>query len=130
MLDHEPLRVFLLQFNKTFVKHGIRTRRAAEFVASYQNELPELLAIAPPEGEMATLPAAAGQSSGGASESEELNGSAEAKPAKKPPANPDEMEQTDESASEVVVEASTPEAAAWASFCQALFAAGEFRYLP
>jgi len=48
---------------------------------------------------------------------------------KKPPANPDEADQTDMPVNEVVVEASTPVAAAWASLCQALLASAEFRFL-
>ena len=48
---------------------------------------------------------------------------------KKPPVNPDEMEQTDEPQAEQAIEASSPRAAAWASFCQALVGSAEFRFL-
>jgi hypothetical protein len=43
--------------------------------------------------------------------------------------NPDEADQTDEAVVEDTVQASSPRAAAWASFCQALIGSAEFRYL-
>ncbi|HEY2838662.1 MAG TPA: PSD1 and planctomycete cytochrome C domain-containing protein [Pirellulales bacterium] len=49
--------------------------------------------------------------------------------AAKPPANPDEADQTDDPIVEESVQASSPRAAAWASFCQALVGSAEFRYL-
>jgi len=53
-----------------------------------------------------------------------------AKPAAKPaPINPDEADQTDEAVVEEKVQPSSPRAAAWASFCQALIGSAEFRYL-
>jgi hypothetical protein len=55
---------------------------------------------------------------------------AEAEKKKKPPANPDEADQTDEPLAQEAIEPSSPRAAAWASFCQALFGSAEFRYLP
>jgi hypothetical protein len=51
------------------------------------------------------------------------------KPKKKPPKNPDEADQTDDPVAEELIAPSTPTAAAWASFCQALFGSAEFRYL-
>ncbi|MFO0950539.1 MAG: DUF1553 domain-containing protein [Isosphaeraceae bacterium] len=45
------------------------------------------------------------------------------------PANPDEVEQSDEPQAEEVIRPSGPKAAAWASFCQALFGSSQFRYL-
>jgi hypothetical protein len=53
----------------------------------------------------------------------------DAEPKKKPPQNPDEADQTDSPIAEVQVVPSSARAAAWASFCQALFGSAEFRYL-
>lgn len=73
---------------------------------------------------------------------EQLASAAEATPAgegeapaesatkKKQPQNPDEADQTDEPVREERVEASSPQTAAWASFCQALIGSAEFRFLP
>ena len=44
--------------------------------------------------------------------------------------NPDDVEQTDAVVKEEVVQAHDARTAAWSSFIQALFASGEFRYLP
>ncbi len=56
--------------------------------------------------------------------------SATSKPSKKKaPANPDEVDQTDEAATEDVIEPPSAKAAAWASFCQALIGSAEFRYV-
>jgi hypothetical protein len=104
--------------------------RASEFLAAFQSELPQLLAIASPEGEIAAPTVTAGQSSGGASESADAGGTSQPQRAKKAPSNPDEMIHADEPEQEEQVEASTPEAAAWSTFCQALLASAEFRYLP
>jgi hypothetical protein len=46
-----------------------------------------------------------------------------------PPVNPDEVIQVDAPIKEEVVLPSSPRAAAWASFCQALFGSAEFRYV-
>ncbi len=46
-----------------------------------------------------------------------------------PPVNPDEVIQVDAPIKEEVVAPSSPRAAAWASFCQALFGSAEFRYV-
>lgn len=48
---------------------------------------------------------------------------------KRAPANPDEADQTDEPVREVQVTPASPQAAAWASFCQALLGSAELRYL-
>jgi hypothetical protein len=97
--------------------------RALAYVADYQSSATELLALASPVAKPSAVPAGPGSSTGDASEPEEV-------PAvKKSPANPDEMEQSDAPQVEQVVEAATPQAAAWTSFCQALFASAEFRFL-
>jgi hypothetical protein len=46
-----------------------------------------------------------------------------------PPANPDEMVQTDEPIVEEVIEAKDARSAAWMALVQSLFASAEFRYL-
>jgi hypothetical protein len=99
--------------------------RALAYLADYQAGATEQLALASPGAELSAVPAGPGPSTGDASEV----ATEEVPAAKKPPANPDEIDQTDAPASEEVVEASTPQAAAWASFCQALFASAEFRFL-
>jgi hypothetical protein len=43
--------------------------------------------------------------------------------------NPDDIDQTDEPVRVETLAISNPRAAAWASFCQALLASAEFRYL-
>jgi cytochrome c553 len=54
----------------------------------------------------------------------------EATTKKKPaPKNPDEADQSDEPAVEEVIQPASSQAAAWASFCQALLGSAEFRYL-
>lgn len=47
-----------------------------------------------------------------------------------PAANPDDVEQTTTVVAEEVIQARDPRTAAWASYLQALFGSGEFRYLP
>ncbi|MFO1005811.1 MAG: DUF1553 domain-containing protein [Planctomycetaceae bacterium] len=44
--------------------------------------------------------------------------------------NPDDVEQTDAEVKEEIVQPHDARSAAWSSFVQALFASGEFRYLP
>ncbi len=48
---------------------------------------------------------------------------------KKPPQNPDEMEQSDEPVRDEIVTTANPRMAAWTSFCQALLGSAEFQYL-
>ncbi len=45
------------------------------------------------------------------------------------PANPDEVERGGETAAEETVQPADPRVAAWASFCQAILASAEFRYV-
>ena len=45
------------------------------------------------------------------------------------PVNPDEIDQSDAPVKATVIQARTPESAAWMSFAQALLGAAEFRYL-
>jgi hypothetical protein len=49
--------------------------------------------------------------------------------AAKPPIDPDQVIPVDAPVKEEVIRASTPRAAAWASFCQAILGSAEFRYL-
>jgi hypothetical protein len=46
-----------------------------------------------------------------------------------PPINPDQVVPVEVAVVEEAIRASSPRAAAWASFCQALIGSGEFRYL-
>src|SRR5262249_5926112 len=91
--------------------------RAAGYLADYQNSVREILAAAP-----AAKPGAA------------LGGSAVGEAAKKPepakvPANPDDPVPAEEQAEEQSAPPGDPRVAAWASFCQALLSAAEFRYV-
>ena len=54
---------------------------------------------------------------------------APANPKPAAPVNPDEADQSDEPVVEEAIQPASPRAAAWASFCQALFGSAEFRYL-
>jgi hypothetical protein len=49
--------------------------------------------------------------------------------AKQPPIDPDQVIPVDAPVKEEVIRASSPRAAAWASFCQAILGSAEFRYL-
>ncbi len=92
--------------------------RALTYVTELQAEAGELLAAAPSGGVAQSAP-------------DETTGNGDAAiTEKKPPANPDEIDQTDAPATEPDVVAASPAAAAWASLCQALFASAEFRFLP
>ena len=46
-----------------------------------------------------------------------------------PPQNPDEVVPVEEPVKEEVIQPADSRTAAWASFCQALFGCGEFRYI-
>ncbi len=83
--------------------------RTKNYLAEYAAVATEVLAAAPPAA-APTTDVAAGAT-------------------KTAPANPDEADQTDEPVVEEVIQASNASAAAWASFCQALFGSAEFRYL-
>ncbi|APW63579.1 PSD1 and planctomycete cytochrome C domain-containing protein [Paludisphaera borealis] len=65
---------------------------------------------------------------GGAGAGDDAKG-AKGLAAAKPPIDPDQVIPVDEPVKEEVIRASTPRAAAWASFCQALFGSAEFRYI-
>jgi len=84
-------------------------------VATAKQAIPTQLAAVDSSGDASAAPATA----------------TSAPPAKKPkpPQNPDEVVQTDEPVAEDTIQAATPQAAAWASFCQALLGSAEFRYL-
>jgi hypothetical protein len=81
------------------------------------------------EAPVAEAPAAHAKPQAGVNGAEKAKADT-AKPAAKPvPANPDEADQTDDPVVEDVVQPTSPRAAAWASFCQALIGSAEFRYL-
>lgn len=76
---------------------------------------------------LASLTASSPQHQLAASDPGESTG--DAAETKKKPQNPDGADPTDTSTAEVQVIPSSARAAAWASFCQALFGSAEFRYL-
>ncbi len=88
--------------------------RAAAFLASYEYTWED---AAPVE-----LASADMESTGRGSE-------ADTKPAEAVPVNPDDIDRTEQNASEEVVQPRTPRAAAWMSLVQALYASAEFRFV-
>ncbi|MBI5757624.1 MAG: DUF1553 domain-containing protein, partial [Planctomycetales bacterium] len=103
--------------------------RAVSYLAEYEAAVRDAITVAdtvrpkpggkkPPSGNSANSP---------------TNQSQNSKPPKKPepvePLNPDEPVRTDEQAEEQAIRPANAKAAAWASFCQALLGASEFRYL-
>ena len=100
--------------------------RALRYLTDYQSATQEVLAASiPPAIQVAAV---VEESSNAASGGNSSNTSA--RPRKKPvPQNPDEMDQGDEPLQEEAIVPKSPQAAAWASFCQALFGSAEFRYL-
>jgi hypothetical protein len=93
--------------------------RSLAYLSEFQAEASELLAIASAEGAKVEQ----------VDDATDAGETTENPAAKKPPANPDEVDQTDALVKEPEVIASSPAAAAWASLCQALFASAEFRFL-
>ncbi|MGD9719942.1 MAG: PSD1 and planctomycete cytochrome C domain-containing protein [Pirellulales bacterium] len=100
---------------------GPEVERALLYLAEYEAGTRLMLAdhSRAAEKPAATASAEAAATDGGTAQSA----------AKKQPQNPDEIDQTDEPVQEESVQPSTSRAAAWASFCQALFGSAEFRYL-
>jgi hypothetical protein len=104
--------------------------RALEYVKQYESAVQ---APTPPPVADAESTVAVAETSSTADSATDAN--APDKPAgkkkkkKQQPQNPDEMEQGDEPLAEEPIRPSTAQAAAWASFCQALLGSAEFRYL-
>jgi cytochrome c553 len=100
--------------------------RALSYLSDYEAAVRDVITVAD-----AVRPNPAGKKSpaGNAPPNQSQN----AKPPKKleviEPVNPDEPVRTDEQAEEQPIRPANPKAAAWASFCQALLGASEFRYL-
>jgi hypothetical protein len=95
--------------------------RARNYLASYESSVRELVAFSPPTPEKQPSEVVAA-----------IDADTDAKLVAKrpaPPVNPDEVEQVEAPVKEEAIAASTPEIAAWASFCQALLASAEFRFL-
>ncbi|MSR58294.1 MAG: DUF1549 domain-containing protein [Planctomycetaceae bacterium] len=98
--------------------------RAMRYLSEYEEAQRALLALsnagnATPAA-TTTAEAAAAANAGGA---------LPPKPEPVVPVNPDERPRADQSSSDDPLVVRDPRAAAWASFCQALFSAAEFRYL-
>jgi hypothetical protein len=94
--------------------------RALGYLAEYETGASELLAAA-----QSSTPRSAAIAAASPDESAAANSGAK----KKAEDNPDDIEQSDELVKEESIQASSPELAAWASFCQALLGSAEFRYL-
>jgi Protein of unknown function (DUF1553)/Protein of unknown function (DUF1549)/Planctomycete cytochrome C len=99
---------------------SLELERALGYLADYAAGTSELLAAAAPSTPRSTSIAAAGADDSAAADSGAK---------KDPPENPDAVDQSDELAKDEPIAASSPELAAWASFCQALLGSAEFRYL-
>ena len=97
--------------------------RVQQFVADFEPLARELLAQTPAE-------AAAARPEVIALRDEPSGNGAAATKKPMPPANPDEVIAVDAPVSEEVVRPRDARTAAWAAFCQALFASAEFRNLP
>jgi cytochrome c553 len=109
--------------------HAIEVERGLRFLNDYAASLPATPSNPPaqPEADIVATaePTPPAEGNGGNASAE----TAGTKKKKATPANPDEADQTDEPLSEEQVVPASPQSAAWASFCQALFASAEFRYL-
>ena len=91
--------------------------RARDFVAAIESDSGRLLASEPEPAQPGPQPAAVVADAGtGGSKTP-------------PPINPDQVVPVEVPVVEETVRPSSPRAAAWASFCQALIGSGEFRYL-
>ncbi len=103
------------------------TARALAYLADYAAASEPILAAQPVPPQPENAVAAADSSTAGAGG----ESAAAKKPAQKKPApqNPDEADQSDGPVQEEVIQPASAKAAAWASFCQALFGSAEFRYL-
>jgi len=93
----------------------------AEYEASYNTDVPVLLASAETAATPSLDESGATSSSGDAA--------ASLPPVPVIPANPDDVDRTTAAAKEEVIQPSSPRAAAWMSFIQALYASAEFRFV-
>jgi Protein of unknown function (DUF1549)/Protein of unknown function (DUF1553) len=111
--------------------------RGRRFLTEYETGAAEALAlnaegskgpsdVVAADDNAASVAAGANGGTGTGGEAKEAKGAAAAK---QPPIDPDQVIPTDAPVKEEVIRASTPRAAAWASFCQALLGSAEFRYV-
>ena len=98
--------------------------RARGYLSEYQSAAQEVVVETPPATPepVAAVAKAEADTNGG-----ETSKPAPARPA--PPVNPDEVISADAPVKEEAIQASSPLAAPWASFAQALLGSAEFRYL-
>jgi Protein of unknown function (DUF1553) len=108
----------------------VEVDRARDYLAHHKSTLVELLALKPePNG---TKPGDISNSNAPATDqknSAPVSTEAVVPRRPAPPVNPDEVMSGEEPVAEEVVRAPDAETAAWASFCQALLASAEFRYV-
>jgi hypothetical protein len=90
--------------------------RARSYVAAIESDPGRALASEPEPAEPGPQPAAVVADAGTGGKTP-------------PPINPDQVVPVEVPVVEETVRPSSPRAAAWASFCQALIGSGEFRYL-
>lgn len=93
----------------------VEIARAADYVSEFAAAAKETLVFAKSSGAPATETKIAAAPATGKAAAAEVN--------------PDDIDRTEQTAKEESIVPATPEAAAWASFCQALFGCAEFRYL-
>ncbi len=129
-LEHEARVALAYRLTLGRMPDSAETRRATAYLAEYESAERELIASRPESADPSALDLLARNDTASA-EPEPAKATAGTSAPKKPvpPLNPDEVPPVEEPVKEEVIRAPDAKTAAWVSFCQALLASAEFRYV-